>query len=379
MKAVIAIDSFKGSLSSLEAGESIKEGILKVYNDASVCVCPMADGGEGTVEAIVSSKNGSYVQVSVGDPLNRKINAKYGMCQSTAIMEMSAAAGITLINGDERDPLKTTTFGVGQMIADAIKNGCRDFIMGIGGSATNDGGIGMLTALGYEFLDENGVPVSIFGEGLRDIKSISTKNVIKELKECTFRVACDVKNTLCGENGCSRIFGPQKGLTEENIVKMDKWLENFADLTKEIIPNADKDKAGAGAAGGLGFALTCYLNATLESGIDIVIKETGLENIIKEADIVITGEGRLDGQSQMGKAPYGVAMLAKKYNKKTIAFAGCVTDDAVNMNRHGIDAFFPILKAPCSVEKAMEKETAQKNLTDTSVQVFRLIKSFQEV
>ncbi len=379
MNVVIAIDSFKGSLSSIEAGESIKKGIQNVFEDASVTVCPMADGGEGTMEAIVSSNNGEIINVEVSDPLARRIVASYGLCDKTAVIEMASCAGITLIEECERNPLYTTTFGVGQMIADAIKRGCRDFIMGIGGSATNDGGIGMLTALGYRFLGEDGIPVSIKGAGLKDIKSIDTSLVLPELKECTFRVACDVKNPLCGENGCSRIYGPQKGATEEIIRDMDGWLENYAQITKTVNPMADKNTFGAGAAGGLGFALMYYLNGKLESGINIVMKKTGLEKYVKDADVVITGEGRLDGQSQMGKTPYGVATLAKKYNKKTLAFAGCVTDDAVNMNANGIDAFFSILKAPCSLQEAMDKEKAKKNLTDTAIQVFSLIKSFQEV
>lgn len=374
MNVVIAIDSFKGSMSSLQAGEKIKEGFLKVYPDGNAEICPMADGGEGTVEAIVLSNNGEFVTVEVSDPLMRKTKARYGIVGKTAIIEMSEASGITLVNENERNPLNTTTFGTGEMIKDAIEKGCREFVIGIGGSATNDGGTGMLSALGFQFLDEFGNEISKNGKGLKDIKQIKTQNALKELKECTFTVACDVKNPLCGENGCSRIYGPQKGATEEIIKDMDVWLKNYADLTKSINPCADKDYQGAGAAGGMGFAFLSYLNAELKSGIDIVIKETKLEEKIKNADIVITGEGRLDGQSVMGKTPVGVAQIAKKYNKKVLAFAGGVLEDAKILNQHGIDAFFSILKKPCTLEEAMKKENAENNIKDLTEQVFRVIK-----
>ncbi len=378
MRTVIAIDSFKGSLTSIQAGEALKKGILKIYPDASVDICPMADGGEGTTEAIVESNNGEYIEVTVSDPLMRKIKASYGMVNKTAIIEMSSASGITLVSDKERNPLNTTTYGTGEMIKDAIKGGCRNFVIGIGGSATNDGGTGMLSALGFKFLSKNGQPVELCGKGLKEIKSINTDGVIKELKQCTFTIACDVKNPLCGDNGCSRIYGPQKGATEEMIRDMDMWLSDFADLTKSVNKNADKDYPGAGAAGGMGFAFLAYLNGTLKSGIDIVINETGLEEKIKNAHIVITGEGRLDGQSIMGKTPVGVARLAKKYNKRVLAFSGCVTDDAYVLNENGIDAFFPILKRPCTLEEAMNVENAAKNLTDTCAQVFRVIKMTEE-
>ncbi len=368
------MDSFKGSITSVQAGEAVKKGILKVYPRACVDICPMADGGEGTTEAIVESNNGKFVSCEVSDPLMRKIQARYGIVDKTAIIEMSEASGITLVEENERNPLNTTTFGTGEMIKDAIKRGCRNFVIGIGGSATNDGGTGMLSALGFQFLNENNEPVALCGRGLRDIKQINTDNVIKELKDCIFTVACDVKNPLCGDNGCSRIYGPQKGATEEIIKEMDIWLKNYAELTKGINEKADENYPGAGAAGGMGFAFLAYLNGTLSSGIDIVIKETGLEEKIKNADIVITGEGRLDGQSIMGKTPVGVARLAKKYNKRVIAFSGCVTDDAYVLNENGIDAFFPILKRPCDLEEAMNIENATKNLADTCTQVFRLIK-----
>ena len=376
---VVAIDSFKGSLNTFESSKALEEGLLRVYNDAQVKAFPIADGGEGTVDALVYATGGEKVLVSVCGPLGEEIQAEYGIIsdRKTAVIEMSAAAGITLISESERNPLNTTTYGVGEMIFDAVKKGCRKFIIGIGGSATNDGGVGMLQALGFEFLDKSGNEVSLGARGLEKINSIRVKNALEELKECSFCVACDVKNVLCGENGCSAIYGPQKGASPEMIRDMDKWLENYAALTKEVIPQADADFPGTGAAGGLGFALLSYLGAHLEPGIDIVIKEAGLEEYIKEADIVVTGEGRLDGQSYMGKAPVGVAKLAKKYGKTVIAFSGAVTEDAVICNEHGIDALFPILRKPCKLEDAMDKDNAYNNLRDAAEQVFRLIKALK--
>lgn len=283
-------------------------------------------------------------------------------------------AGITLVEEADRNPLKTTTYGVGEMIRDAIQKGCRHFIVGIGGSATNDGGIGMLQALGYGILNAEGKQVSYGAEGLSEIDRITDEYVIPELKECTFRVACDVTNTLCGEQGCSAIFGPQKGATPTMIMQMDKWLAYYAALSREKYPHANMNQAGTGAAGGLGFAFLTFTNAVLESGIKIVLEETRLEDYIKEADIVITGEGRLDGQTAMGKAPIGVADIGKQYGKKVFAFSGCVTEDAVICNEHGIDAFFPILRGVVSLAEAMDTENARKNMIAAVEQVFRLIK-----
>ncbi len=380
MKAVVAIDSLKGSLSSLEAGSAISEGIYKVYPDAEIIVRPLADGGEGTVEALALGMNGRLEKVKVTGPLGKPVEAVYGIIDEsrTAIVEMSAAAGITLVEEKDRNPLHTTTYGVGEMIRDAIRKGCRRFIVGIGGSATNDGGIGMLQALGYGFLDKNGRQVPFGAKGLKEIEKIVDDEVIPELQECTFKIACDVTNALCGEQGCSAVFGPQKGATSSMVMQMDKWLAYYANLTQEKYPKANKKQAGTGAAGGLGFAFLAYTNATLESGIKIVLDETKLESYVKEADLVITGEGRLDGQTVMGKAPIGVANIAKKYGKKVIAFSGCVTEDAVKCNEHGIDAFFPILRGVVSLQEAMDGENARNNMIQTVEQVFRLIQMYEK-
>ncbi len=377
MKAVIAIDSFKGSLTTYEAGAAIREGIKTVYADAKVIISPMADGGEGTAKAIVSAINGTEKRISVCGPLGRKVEAVYGTVPDTktAIIEMASAAGITLISESERNPLYTTTRGVGEMIVDAIENGCRDFIVGIGGSATNDGGVGMLSALGFEFLDANGAPIRDGAAGLSELAKIKTDNALPELGECTFSVACDVKNPLCGDNGCSAVYGPQKGATAAMIADMDVRLAHYAELTKEVLPHSDANFPGVGAAGGLGFAFHSYLGAKLVSGAQLVIEATRLEEHIKSADIVITGEGRLDGQTAMGKAPIEIAKLAKKHGKCVVAFAGCVTENAALCNEYGINAFFPILRSPVSLADAMDPKTAYNNLKSTAEQVFRLIKT----
>lgn len=374
MKAVIAIDSFKGSMTSMEAGYAIADGIKRVYPDAETFVRPIADGGEGTTDALVSGMNGTMHTVTVTGPLGKPVAAQYGIIDvtKTAIIEMSAAAGITLVSDKERNPMNTTTYGVGELIKEAIARGCRTFIIGIGGSATNDGGIGMLQALGYGILDKNGNQVPFGAKGLERVAAISDENVIPELKNCVFHVACDVTNPLCGSNGCSAVYGPQKGATPSDIIQMDKWLAYYAALTREKYSHADAKTPGAGAAGGMGFAFLAYLNATLEPGIDIVLKETQLEEYIKKSDIVFTGEGRIDFQTAMGKTPTGVASLAKKYSKPVIAFAGSVTKDAGECNKHGIDAFFPILRTVCTLEEAMKTENAAQNLADSVEQVMRV-------
>ena len=380
MKVVVAIDSLKGSLTSLEAGEAIQEGILRAISDAEVIVRPLADGGEGTVEALTRGMNGRYEKITVTDTLGRPTDAVYGILEDlhTAIIEMSAAAGITLIDAKDRNPMNTTTYGVGEMIKDAIGKGCRHFFIGIGGSATNDGGIGMLQALGYGMLDTEGKQVSLGAKGLAELVSITDEDVLPELKECTFQIACDVKNPLCGELGCSAIFGPQKGATPDMIAQMDSWLGKYALLTANRYKKADSNYPGTGAAGGMGFAFLSYMNAELRSGVQIVLEETKLEEYVKDADIVVTGEGCLDGQSVMGKAPIGVAALAKKHHKKVIAFAGCVTEDAKVCNQNGIDAFFPILRNVVTREEAMHTDNARRNMTDTAEQVFRLIKAMEK-
>lgn len=418
MKVVIAIDSFKGSMSSIEAGEAAAAGIRKVYSEAKTKVYPLADGGEGTVRALAQGLGGSLENVTVTGPLGAPVVCEYAIwekrniggsgridfvgkemmavsenasvventsiieskrgyknekkCGKTAIIEMAGAAGITLVPPELLNPINTTTYGVGEVIKDAISKGCRNFIIGIGGSATNDGGIGMLQALGFGFMNKNGQPVPFGARGLEELETITDTYVIPELKECEFRIACDVTNTLCGEQGASAVYGPQKGATPSMIMQMDKWLAYYAALAKEKFPKANAKQAGTGAAGGLGFAFLTFTNAVLESGIKIVLEETQLEEYIKDADLVVTGEGRLDRQTAMGKALIGVAKLAKKYGKTVIAFAGSVERDARECNEHGIDAFFPVLRGITTLEEAMKNENAKRNLADTAEQVYRL-------
>lgn len=375
MKAVVAIDSFKGSLTSAEAGEAAKQGILRVYPSAEVEVLPLADGGEGTVEALTGGMGGIFKSVSVTGPLGMPAACRYGIVdggERTAILEMAQAAGLPLVPKEKRSPLAATTYGVGELIRDAIKEGCRKFIIGIGGSATNDGGIGMLSALGFEFLTADGSPVAPGARGLGELAEIRAENALPELDECTFCVACDVTNPLCGAKGSSAVYGPQKGADPELVAQMDGWLARYAALTADIFPHADPDAPGAGAAGGMGFAFLAYLNGSLEPGVEIVLRETGLEQAVKTADLVITGEGRLDGQTAMGKAPAGVACLAKRYSLPVLAFSGSVTPEASACHRAGIDAYFPILRSVTTLEEAMKKENAARNLADAAEQVMRV-------
>lgn len=375
MKIVIAIDSFKGSMSSMEAGNAAKAGILRACH-ADIIVKPLADGGEGTTEALTEGLGGNYVSVKVTGPLGATTNAKYGILDDgrTAVMEMAEASGITLIKQEELNPLKATTYGVGEMILDAVKKGCRKFIIGIGGSATSEGGVGMLQALGYQFLDADGVPI---GPGLQDLEriaSVSGENVLEELKGCHFSIACDVKNPLCGENGAVYVYGSQKGIREEEKELFDRKMRHFADKTQEYIGTDYRMAKGAGAAGGLGFAFLSYFpNVELRSGIDIVLDAVGLEEDVLDADIVITGEGRLDFQTAMGKVPVGVAQLAKKHGAKVLAFAGSVTKDAGECNAVGIDAFFPIVRGVTTLKEAMTPEHAKENMALSVEQVFRVI------
>ena len=377
MKIVTAIDSFKGSMTSMEAGYSAAEGFRRADSSIQVDVRPLADGGEGTVEALVSGMNGILEHSMVTGPLGKPVDAVYGIIPETmtAIIEMSASSGITLISVEERNPLDATTYGVGELIRDAIGKGCRHFIVGIGGSATNDGGAGMLQALGFGLYDKAGRQIPFGAKGLELLDSITDENVVPELKDCSFRIACDVTNPLCGTEGCSAVYGPQKGATPSMIMQMDSWLSDYAELAKKNYPQADAEQGGTGAAGGLGFAFLTFTNACLESGIKIVLDETRLEDYIREADLVVTGEGMLDFQTAMGKAPVGVAALAKKYGIPVIAFAGGVTKEAGECNKNGIDAFFPIVRGVSTLDDAIKNENAKANIADTAEQVLRLMQA----
>lgn len=376
-KVVVAMDSFKGSLSSMEAGNTVREGIKKAMDTAEVIVKPIADGGEGTVDALIESMKGKKIEIAVTGPLGDKVNAEYGIIESekSAIIEMAQAAGLPLIKKEKRNPLNTTTCGVGEMIRDAMDRGCRNFIIGIGGSATNDCGIGMLKALGYEFYDKESNPVSPDGKGLSQIASISSGKADKRLRDCKFRIACDVDNPLYGENGAAFIYGPQKGATNKTAAQLDNGMRHFAEIVKkECKIDASKEK-GAGAAGGLGYGFMVFLNGKLESGIDIIMDAVGLADELKDADYFVTGEGRLDAQTAMGKGPGKAARLAKKYGAVTIALAGSIGEGAYRCNTQGIDSFFPIINKIQTLEEAMKPECARYNMKNCAEQVFRLLAS----
>lgn len=377
IKVVTAIDSFKGSVSSLEAGYAAKDAVLSVYKDAEAVVMPLADGGEGTVETLVSGMNGKLVNAEVTGPTGDKITAEYGIIGNTAVIEMAAAAGLPITPVEKRNPLYTTTYGVGELILNAVKNGCDEFIVGIGGSATNDAGVGMLQALGFEFYDKDGNPVKTGGKYVADIAAINTDNVNPKIKNCKFRIACDVDNPLCGKRGASYIYGPQKGATPEIVEFLDNALKSFSEVTKNKLGIDCADDEGSGAAGGLGYAFRAYLNGELKPGIEIVLDEIGIDKVLADADFVITGEGRIDSQSAMGKAPVGVAKRAKRYGAKVIGIAGCVADDAYLCNAAGIDAIFAVTDKAMSLEEAMDKETTKKNIRKTVTQIFNLIKTFE--
>ena len=374
MKIVIAIDSLKGSLSSMEAGHAIEQGIRNVLPETKVLVKPLADGGEGTTEALVEGLGGDMVQVQVHGPLETPVNAAYGVIResNTAIMEMAAAAGIILVGKDKR-PLDATTYGVGEMIRDAITRGCREFIIGIGGSATNDGGIGMLTALGYEFLDAEGKPAGIGAGALYKVAKICDDKVMPELKDCHFRIACDVTNPLCGENGSTYIYGPQKGVTVELRDELDHAMGAYAQVVKAYNGTDYAKTPSAGAAGGLGFAFLSFLSGELLPGIELVLNAVEMDKAMEGADLVFTGEGRLDYQTAMGKAPVGIAKMAKKHGAKVIALAGAVIEGAQECNEQGIDAYFPILRQVVTLDEAMDPATARKNMVETTEQVMRLV------
>lgn len=374
MKVVVAIDSLKGSLSSMEAGLAIKEGVLAAQPDAEVIVKPLADGGEGTTDALIEGMNGERIDLTVTGPMHTPVDAYYGYLRetNTAVMEMASAAGITLVPDSEKNPLLATSYGVGEIINDAIQRGCRNFIIGIGGSVTNDGGIGMLKALGVRFLDENGEDAGEGGQALAKVARIDVSGINPLLKECHIQVACDVNNPLCGENGSTYVYGPQKGVTEDMKKTLDEAMAHFARVTSESLENDYMNIPGAGAAGGLGFAFLAYVGATLTPGIELILDAVGLEDELSGADVVVTGEGRLDFQTAMGKAPVGVAKLAKKYNARVVAFAGSVTKEATACNKEGIDAFFPILRGVCTLADAMDPVNARNNMIATVEQVFRL-------
>lgn len=370
------MDSLKGSLSSLEANQAIGKGFLQADSEFHIQTVPIADGGEGTVEALVHATNGDFVEKMVTGPLGQPVNARYGILGDgvTAVIEIAEACGLPLITKEQRNPLITTTFGVGELILDAMDKGCNDFIIGLGGSATNDVGIGMLQALGFQFLNKKGEQVGFGGEELINIAKINDRAVPEKVRKARFRVACDVNNPLYGENGAANIYGPQKGASSDMIQDLDKGMRHLAELVKLQFGKDLQTISGAGAAGGLGAAFAGFLTADLESGVGLVLDITRLKEKLQGVDLVITGEGKLDGQTSMGKAPAGIAALAKKFGIPVIALAGDVSEGNPLLHESGISSYFPIVSGPMDLEVAMNPEIARKNLIRTSEQLGRVLR-----
>ncbi|QCA16868.1 glycerate 2-kinase [Citrobacter freundii] len=354
MKIVIAPDSYKESLSATEVAQAIEKGFREIFPDAHYVSVPVADGGEGTVEAMIAATQGTEHFAWVTGPLGEKVNASWGMSGdgNTAFIEMAAASGLALVPPEKRNPLVTTSRGTGELILKALESGAQNIIIGIGGSATNDGGAGMVQALGATLCDANGTDIGYGGGCLNSLNTIDISGLDPRLKTCSIRVACDVTNPLTGENGASRIFGPQKGATEERIIELDRNLSHFADIIKKSLRVDVKNVPGAGAAGGMGAALMAFLGAELRSGIEIVTQALNLEEHIHDCTLVVTGEGRLDSQSIHGKVPVGVASVAKKYHKPVIGIAGSLTRDVGVVHQYGIDAVFSVLTSIGTLEEA---------------------------
>ena len=373
MKIVVAPDSFKGSVSALEAANAMEQGIRRVFPDAIIDKIPMADGGEGTVQSLVDATGGHIQTRRVVAPLENEVNAKFGILADgeTAVIEMASASGLTLVPPHERNPLRTTTYGTGQLIHAALEAGCRRLIIGIGGSATNDGGAGMAEALGVRLLDVNGEQIPRGGAGLAELASIDITGLHPAIAETETVVACDVNNPLTGPDGASHVYGPQKGATPEMIETLDQHLGHFDGVLTQALGKSFNDIPGAGAAGGLGAGLMAFLNAELRLGVDIMIDAVGLEKRIEGASVVFTGEGQLDFQTVFGKTPVGVAKVAKARNIPVIAIAGGVAEGAEAVYDAGIDAMLGIVQEPISLEGAVEDAT--RLIANTAEQAARLV------
>ena len=372
MKIVIAPDSFKGSLSALEAAMSIERGIKNIDDGIETVIVPMADGGEGTVQSLIDVSGGKIIELSVHDPLYREIKSFYGIMGDgeTAVIEMAAASGLLLLNPEERNPLLTTTYGTGELIKDALNRGCRKFLIGLGGSATNDGGCGMAQALGVKFLDKNGNEVGRGGGQLSNISAIDLSGIDQRIKTASFLAACDVDNPLCGPKGASAVYGPQKGASEKDVITLDNGLNHFAQIVEQQLRIDVKDVPGSGAAGGLGAGVMIFLNARLERGITIVTRTTQLEEKMTGADLVITGEGRIDFQTAFGKTPFGVAQIAREYNIPLIALAGSLGEGYQSLYEKGFDGIFSIIDQPMSLQEAIDN--AAELLENAAENVVRL-------
>lgn len=375
MKIVIASDSYKGSLDSSQANEAMRKGVLRVFEDAEIKCIPIADGGEGTVDAVMTCCGGSYCYETVTGPDGREVIARYGILpDKSAVIEMAAASGLPLVQDVTPDTvMNSTTYGTGQLIASALDKGCRKIYIGIGGSATNDGGIGMLQALGVSFLDADNREVGFGGKYLDKIARIDISNLDSRIRETELVVMSDVTNPLCGENGAAVVYGPQKGATEEEIAILDKGLARFAELICQMNLPDIRNMPGAGAAGGLGAGLVSFLGAEIRPGIKAILEIADFEKSVQWADLILSGEGRIDGQSANGKVVSGIAEIAGKYNVPVIAICGSVEKDAREIFEKGISGMEAAVCRPVTLEKAMDE--AEQNVIDAAERVMQMVKA----
>ncbi|EII3000619.1 glycerate kinase [Vibrio cholerae] len=372
MKVVIAPDSFKESLTAKQVCDAIQAGLARVWHDAKFVSIPVADGGEGTVQSLVDATQGRLVEVKVMGPQGKRVEAFYGMLgdNQTAVIEMAAASGLHHVPLVQRDPKLTTSFGTGELIRHALDQGVTKLIIGLGGSATNDGGVGMLAALGARFTNADGDPIQLTGGGLRELTHIDLQDFDPRLQNCDILVACDVNNPLCGDKGASAVFGPQKGATPEDVQLLDGALRQFGLLTEKVTGKMVLESAGAGAAGGMGAALLAYTQARLRPGIEIVLETVQLAHQVCDADLVITGEGRIDSQTVHGKTPMGVAKVAKRFDVPVLALCGCTGDNYQAVYQCGIDAVFAAVPRAMSLDDALKE--SDFNLADLAENVARL-------
>lgn len=369
MKIVIAPDSFKESLSAMQVAEAIEQGFSEIFPQAEYIKLPMADGGEGTVESMVAATGGERVHVNVTGPLGLPVNGFFGWMGDgeTAVIEMAAASGLHLVAPEQRNPLVTTSFGTGELILAALNHGARKIILGIGGSATNDGGAGMMQALGAHFHDIDGKELHVGGAALAQLASVDLSQLDARLAQTDILVACDVDNPLCGAKGASAVFGPQKGATPERVKLLDAALQHYGEKIELATGKSVLNVAGAGAAGGMGAALFGLLNARLQPGIEIVTEALKLADAVQGADLVITGEGRIDSQTIHGKTPVGVARVAKRYDIPVIAIAGGMTPDYSVVHQHGLDAVFSVLNRIQTLPEALEGARENVRVTARNV------------
>lgn len=374
MKVLIASDSFKGSLSSIRIGEAVAHGIRNIFKDVEIRIIPIADGGEGTVEALVTAGGGRYLYATVANPLAEPVQAAMGMLpDNTAVIEMAAASGLPLIPSTKRNPLITSTRGTGELIKAALDHGARRILIGIGGSATNDGGAGMARALGVRFLDQAGNEIEEGGAALVKLARIDTGGVDRRLNDIEITVICDVDNPLCGPHGASAVYGPQKGATPPMVEELDAALAHYAGVIEAQTGINIKNIPGAGAAGGLGGGLLAFTPASLKSGTEAVLDTIEFDKIVQDYDIVITGEGRIDAQSAFGKVPKGVGSRSKRHGKPVIAIVGSVGDGAELLYEHGIQAIVPIVNRTMSLEQAIAQ--AYELTVQAAERAFRLIET----